>query len=563
MGGKRLFLIGIDGGTWDLIDIWIGKGKLPNFKHLKKNGFTARLLSTIPPFTTPAWLTCLKGKNPGKTGAFFFFKRERDSYQITPIDPSMIEKSDTFLNILSKSGKKVLSFCIPMTYPPTRIKGAVVSGLMTPPRGKFAYPDKLYEELKELGFRPEFDKNYILGNEKIFLKKLLEFIDLKEKAFFHTLDLNDYDLVAFFFRETDLASHIFWRFQDARSPIYPGKNDFEESILAVYKKADDFLGKIFSRMGDNDLLLVMSDYGFGVGGRRVNLNLWLAKEGFIKFREGVVVKLKKVSGILLVKFWQFLNSRISPLIIRLQWLILSPRLVKRRGGRILKQARKNLISRLLLTFKDVDWEKTTAYSIGSVSTFLPIFLNLKGREPLGMVSGDDVESVKKSLIEKLGNLYEDDKRVVKKVYRREDIYQGEFLQDAPDLVVEFFEGYEGFVLPYPFIAEGKEIFVDPPLTQSGSHRREGFFGALGSGVQNREFEGALNISDLMPTILSFFDISVPKSCDGEPIKDVLGGKSIVPFKKSSETDEAEPSRQPMTKEEKEKIIQRLKRLGYI
>jgi len=75
-GGKKikLVIIGIDGGTYSIIDPLIEKGALPNLRRLIKSGVKGILKSTYPPLTAPAWVSFMTGENPGKHG-FFDFRR--------------------------------------------------------------------------------------------------------------------------------------------------------------------------------------------------------------------------------------------------------------------------------------------------------------------------------------------------------------------------------------------------------------------------------------------------------------------------------------------------------
>ncbi|MCK4666070.1 alkaline phosphatase family protein, partial [Candidatus Dependentiae bacterium] len=77
---NRVFLLGIDGGTLDLIKNWVELGLLPNFSKLMKEGSFGELQSTIPPVTAPAWTTSITGVNPGKHSVFQFTEFYGDTY---------------------------------------------------------------------------------------------------------------------------------------------------------------------------------------------------------------------------------------------------------------------------------------------------------------------------------------------------------------------------------------------------------------------------------------------------------------------------------------------------
>jgi len=54
MNKKRIIIIGLDGGTFDVIKPLIELGVLPNIKSLKEKGAYGVLKSVIPPVTGPA-----------------------------------------------------------------------------------------------------------------------------------------------------------------------------------------------------------------------------------------------------------------------------------------------------------------------------------------------------------------------------------------------------------------------------------------------------------------------------------------------------------------------------
>ena len=78
----RVFIVGLDGATFDLILPWIREGRLPSLSHMMENGVYGELRSTIPILTPVAWSSFMTGKNSGKHGIASFFTREKDSYVV-------------------------------------------------------------------------------------------------------------------------------------------------------------------------------------------------------------------------------------------------------------------------------------------------------------------------------------------------------------------------------------------------------------------------------------------------------------------------------------------------
>lgn len=145
----KVLIIGLDGGTFDLITPWVNEGKLPNIARLMHSGIYGNLQSTIPPMTFPAWNAFMTGKNPGKHGVFDFMERKDGTYELE-IKNALHRKSETIWKIAGKFGKRCAVTGVPVTYPPEEINGIMISGFDTPfIDEKIMYPRELFYELKD------------------------------------------------------------------------------------------------------------------------------------------------------------------------------------------------------------------------------------------------------------------------------------------------------------------------------------------------------------------------------------------------------------------------------
>lgn len=115
---KKLFFLGIDSATWNLIDSWIDDDKLPGFTLLKKRGHTFNLHSTTPPLTPIAWTSLYTGKNPGNHGIFDFYRIDDDGGM--DINLASNAKGKTIFEILSDNKLKTAVLNLPFTYPPNQ-----------------------------------------------------------------------------------------------------------------------------------------------------------------------------------------------------------------------------------------------------------------------------------------------------------------------------------------------------------------------------------------------------------------------------------------------------------
>ena len=68
----KVFVLGLDGATWDVLKPLAEEGNLPNLARLKGSGASGTLRSIFPPLSPVAWTGIMTGKNSGKHGIFEF-----------------------------------------------------------------------------------------------------------------------------------------------------------------------------------------------------------------------------------------------------------------------------------------------------------------------------------------------------------------------------------------------------------------------------------------------------------------------------------------------------------
>jgi predicted AlkP superfamily phosphohydrolase/phosphomutase len=161
----------------------------------------------------------------------------------------------------------------------------------------------------------------------------------------------------------------------------------------------------------------------------------------------------------------------------------------------------------------VDWADTEAYGVG----FQGIYLNLAGRETTGFLEGDEAERVKTGIIRGLESLVDPKtgERVVTKVYRREEVYHGDAVEEAPDLVIGFNRGYEN-ADKSALGGVPKRMLEDNLDPWSGSHLMDPSH-VPGVILANTKFSiPDPKLTDLTVTVLREFGIEA-KDLAGRPI----------------------------------------------
>jgi predicted AlkP superfamily phosphohydrolase/phosphomutase len=180
----KVFVIGLDGATFDLIRPWAASGKLPTFKKLMDSGAWSELRSTVPPVTASAWSSFMTGKNPGAHGLFDFMQRRDDSYDLTPVS-ARDRDGKAVWDLISDAGKKVIVMNVPVTWPPQPVNGLLITGMLTPRSAdNYTYPRELADELREhIGeYIVYSDEVYSKGRGELFMQALKHSADQRVKA---------------------------------------------------------------------------------------------------------------------------------------------------------------------------------------------------------------------------------------------------------------------------------------------------------------------------------------------------------------------------------------------
>jgi predicted AlkP superfamily phosphohydrolase/phosphomutase len=518
---SRVFIVGWDGATFDLIKPWVAEGKLPNIASIMEAGVHGSLRSTLPPMTFPAWTSFMTGKNPGKHAIFDFTRQRPGTYDLEFINGGQ-RKAPTFWKLLGDAGKKVISISVPCTYPPEKVNGIMLSGFDAPGVGgsdsmldaRGMHPPELCEELlREVGGHPmgSFPIAEInQGRLDVALEKIVEAIRRKAETTKYLITTKEWDCAMILFGESDGVGHDFWKYCDPESPLHSSEpSNMRDAILRVYQELDTQLGELRDLLPMDTTLLMMSDHGFGgVSDMALYPNCWLRDEGVLKFRGGLANWASRRLDAL--KMWAVakLPSRVKRMIFQM---------VKNRIGGLEAQVRYGII----------DWQGTQAYF--EENPYYPVLrINVKGRQPSGTVEpGEEYEALRSRLIKQLEEWRhpETGEPVVLAAYRREDIYDGPYLDEAPDILVHWneFQNYS-YAFKVSSKSSGKawtERVTPDKVSRSGSHRDFGIFLAEGGPIrEGREIHGA-NIWDIAPTILHLLEVPVPADMDGSVLVEAL------------------------------------------
>jgi predicted AlkP superfamily phosphohydrolase/phosphomutase len=327
---------------------------------------------------------------------------------------------------------------------------------------------------RTLGWAEPTDKALQEGrlDEAAFLYDSERAYEDREKIIFKKLEEPDWDLFVGVIETTDRISHMMWRLIDPTHPMYDATlaGKYGDSIEKIYRRADDTVGKMMARLPQGAVFLVVSDHGFHSFRRSVNLNTWLTEQGYMVFQgHGNERKLTLADLFGRGRFWE-----------------------------------------------GVDWSRTRAYAVGLGQ----IYFNLRGRESQGIVSpGAEYKALQDEIAAKLITLRdpEGDIPVLKELYRRDDVYKGDYLLYAPDLQVGFNDGYRvGWQDTMGGVS--RAVIENNNRKWSGDHCATAAEISGGVLFANRRISaGKPHIMDISPSVLKLLEVPLPGDLDGKPI----------------------------------------------
>jgi predicted AlkP superfamily phosphohydrolase/phosphomutase len=337
-----------------------------------------------------------------------------------------------------------------------------------------AFAADLYERLgpyRTLGWaEATWPLNEDRIDERTFMEDLYRAFDDRAQVILQRIDSKQWDLLVGVIESTDRVQHMMWRLIDPAHPMYDKAvaAAFGESIERVYRKCDEFVGEVVAKVDPTTPILIVSDHGFHSFRQSVNLNTWLVQEGFmaIQGQQPGEKKLQDLFG----------------------------------GGTF---------------WENVDWTRTKAYAMGLGQ----IYVNLQGREGQGIVQPADSAAVQNALVGRLLMMKDPNTGagMVDAVYKRDDIYKGPFLNNAPELQVGLADGYR--VSWQSTLGGSPPGLVYPNMKKwSGDHGSYDYKQTAGVLISSRPLaNGSTDIMDIAPTVLKYFGVPIPSDIDGKSI----------------------------------------------
>jgi predicted AlkP superfamily phosphohydrolase/phosphomutase len=453
---RRALVIGLDCAPPVLLfDRW--RDELPTIGELLARGVHGVLRSCDPPITVPAWSCMTSSASPGTLGIYGFRNRRDRGYGPLAIADSRAVRLPRIWDVLSLRRRNVIVLGVPQTFPPSRVNGVLVSGLLAPDVDTcdFTYPSELKRDIERLVGRYMVDvENFRTDAKEQLLVQIEEMTDKRFRVAEWLLQTRPWDL--FFMVEigTDRVHHGFWRYVDPGHRLHDPRSPWGAELLAYYRRLDERIARLLRFADDETAVLLVSDHGAKRMDGAVCVNEWLLREGYLALHETPDEP-----------------ARLTPEL--------------------------------------VDWRRTVAWGEGGY--YCRLSLNVAGREEQGIVAPGEYESVRDELRRGLEELGDERGRPIGTVaHRPEDLYE-EQRGVPPDLLVYFgdlFWRSNGRIGTGSLHTRENDTGPD-----DANHAHEGVYVLAANGVAPGH-GGERAIWDVAPTILELLGEPVPAAMRG-------------------------------------------------
>jgi predicted AlkP superfamily phosphohydrolase/phosphomutase len=459
---RRLLVLGLDSVPPDfLFDRFLPQ--MPRLKSLLDRSRYGTLLSTDPPITVPAWAVMFTGTDPGSLGVYGFRHRRPGSYSemYTPT-PQMLPAPPIW-SILSRVGRRVAVIGMPPGYPPPTINGVYISDFLTPDGAKdFVTPASLAPEIERVAGGYDFDITFRAEDRPRVERELFDMTRKRWAVARHLWQKEPWDFFAIHEIGPDRLHHAFWKFFDKTHPRFTPSAEFGDVAERYYALLDREIGALLDQVPDDVGILVASDHGSMAMHGCFCINQWLEKEGYLRLKGG-----------------------------------------PHAPGTPFEQV-------------EVDWPNTVAWGAGGY--YARIFFNIRGREPEGRVSAEEVPSLIQRLAKGLeGVRRPDGSPLGARVLQPSQIYRT-VRGDAPDLMVYFGElrWRSAGTLGHP------DLFLTENDTgpDDAVHSFQGVFALADPVNRVRRHLSPQRIIDIGPTLLRYLGVPAPAEMQGRPIADL-------------------------------------------
>jgi predicted AlkP superfamily phosphohydrolase/phosphomutase len=276
----RVVVIGFDGLEPTMVRKYEAEGRLPAFSRLMKEGAFGDLITVLPPSSASAWTSAVTGVNPGKHGIYGFLKTSGENGEEQVFNTSRDRGFAPVWEVLGRYGRRSCIINIPLSSPADSLDGLMIAGFphASDDEESYYWPKSLGKLLGDYSF-DAFRVTCAKNREDRFLTKMQGIAAQRLNLGLELFDRGGWDLYWLVFTFPDRYQHYMWKYMDPNHPMYDPISGpvYGDAIRDAYVMADNYLAEFMKRMGEDDLLIIMSDHGFGYLYYTVNSNNFLQR----------------------------------------------------------------------------------------------------------------------------------------------------------------------------------------------------------------------------------------------------------------------------------------------
>jgi len=371
---NRACVIGLDGVPHGMVVELARRGVMSTMARLMDLGHFHKMKASLPEISAVSWTNFMTGANSGTHGIFGFTDFKPHSYDVR-FPNSLDLKAPTLWDKLGAKGKRSIVINQPSTYPARKISGVLISGFVALELAKAVWPMTFRAALEQMGYQIDVDTTKVRESPEVLWQELTKTMAGRQKAL-NLLWEEDWDYFEFVVTGTDRLHHFLWKaYEDPGHPSH-------QAFLDYYRHIDRLIGRIVAAYrkltNTYDGFYILSDHGFTGIVQEVYLNVWLERNGYLKFAQPEPEGLGDIAA------------------------------------------------------------RTRAFALDPNR----IYLNLKSKFPKGTVERSAKKALKEEIAGKLEKLEYQGRKVVRKVFFAEDVYSGPLAGKGPDLIAVGEPGFD-------------------------------------------------------------------------------------------------------------------------
>jgi predicted AlkP superfamily phosphohydrolase/phosphomutase len=463
MGTRQMIVIGLDCAPPRLV-FERYRDAMPHVSALMERGSWGALRSSEPPITVPAWTCMVSGRDAGELGLYGFRNRVEGETGLRLADGRDVRVKRVW-DWLGDHGFRVAPLFVPLTSPPSPVRGQMISGFLWPgDDAPWCFPRSLETEIVDRVGPYRADVERFRADD---LERIYSDILAMTEQHFQIAELvwkeKNPDFLMMVEIGVDRFHHAFWRHIDPQHPRHDPQNPWKTLGREYYAKLDSHIGRLCELAGSETTVLLVSDHGARAMHGGFCINDWLIERGYLALRDP--------------------PTTTTP-----------------------------------LDHGTVDWTRTKAWAEGGY--YARVFINVAGREPFGVVAPSSLGAIRAELRDALEHVRDDDGKPIPVMVRIPDEHYRRVRGFPPDLMVYF----DDLALrAIGSVGNSRRVVLENDTgPDSCNHDWEGIFVMSGGNSPRRGRIDGAQIYDITPTILSAFGIPRPPGIQGRDLGASVG-----------------------------------------